>query len=379
MEILNGLIYLDSFQFQKAHLVIEGEYFSTITTNLPISHSDKVLDASNCYVIPGLIDIHLHGACGYDFCDATPDAISQIAQYELQNGITTIFPTTMTLAKKEICHILSTLAHYHNASTTLGRSIRGIHLEGPYISSLHCGAQDARFCLQPKLQEFKQFQKSAQGLIRYLTLAPEQWGALDFIETLSHEVIISLGHTSANYDIAMEAFHRGASHVTHCYNAMPPLHHRKPGIIGAAMDYEKAYIELICDGIHLHPATIRQSFKLFDDDYIIFISDSTMATGLPDGQYTLGCSPIQVLYGEARTPQGNLAGSTTHLMDCLRKAISFGIPFERALKCVTANPARETGLYQELGSITPGKKADCVILNQALEIIHVIKDGQLIF
>ena len=256
--------------------------------------------------------------------------------------------------------------------------IGGIHLEGPYISPKQCGAQDAQFCQSPDIIAFWQFQKAACGLIRYVTLAPELDRALDFIQTFSHEVILSLGHTAADYETSLKAFKSGVSHITHCYNAMPPLHHRAPGVIGAAMDYEKAYIELICDGLHLHPTTIRQSFKLFDSDHIILISDSTMATGLPDGDYTLGGAPIKVTKGEARTIQGNLAGSTTHLMDCFRQAISFGVPLEIALKCVTANPAREAGLYAKIGSLTPGKHADCVILNQSLEIVHVIKNGQLI-
>lgn len=383
MEILNGLIYLDSFQFRKSHLTIEGNYFSAITDTPSTHGSHLTLDATNCYVIPGLIDIHLHGACGYDFCDATDDAIGHIADYELKNGITTIFPTTMTLGINEICHILKKLADYkhsaHAIGNSTGSSIGGIHLEGPYISPQQCGAQDPRFCRLPNIEEFKQFQNIASGLIRYLTLAPEQPDALEFIKALSNEVILSIGHTTADYETSFSALNQGARHITHCYNAMPPLHHRAPGVIGAAAENPQTYIELICDGLHLHPSTIRQSFKLFDDERIILISDSTMATGLSDGNYTLGGAPIKVQNGEARTPQDHLAGSTTHLMDCLRRTNSFGIPFETALKCVTANPAREAGLYHQVGSITPGKYADCVILNQQLELVHVIKSGKLVF
>ncbi|MBP3886882.1 MAG: N-acetylglucosamine-6-phosphate deacetylase [Cellulosilyticum sp.] len=379
MQILNGHVYLDTFQFKKTHLLIKGPYIDALTDTRPFTdYSPPFIDATDCYVIPGLIDIHLHGACGYDFCDATYEALSNIATYELKNGITTIFPTTMTLPFEETCHILKAITKYHQNSNPLGSSIGGVHLEGPYISANQCGAQDASACRSPHLEEFKQLQKVANGLIRYVTLAPELEGAFPFIQALSNEIILSQGHTCADYTTSLTALQLGCRHLTHCYNAMPPLHHREPGVIGAAIDYGKAYIELICDGLHLHPAMIRQSFKFFDSDHIILVSDSTMATGLSDGDYTLGGSPIKVKKGEARTLQGNLAGSTTHLMDCLRQAVSFGIPLEIALKCVTANPAREAGLYHQIGSILPGKYADCVILNQNLEIIHVIKHGQLI-
>ncbi|MBE6024692.1 MAG: N-acetylglucosamine-6-phosphate deacetylase [Cellulosilyticum sp.] len=376
MKIINGIVYKDTFQFEKQDLHIENGCFSKVPQN---SNTVVTLDATNCYVIPGLIDIHLHGANGYDFCDATFEAIQSITQFELSHGITTIFPTTMTLSTEKTCKILEMLANFMHAPSEKSSYIAGIHLEGPYISPQQCGAQDATWCRSPHLSEFYKLQKAADYKIQYLTLAPEQAGALDFIQSISSDVIVSLGHTIASYDTALYAFQKGASHLTHCYNAMPPLHHRDPGVIGAALDYGHIYTELICDGLHLHPATIRLSFQLFDDDHIIFISDSTMATGLPDGIYTLGGSPIQVTHQEARTPSGQLAGSTTHLMDCLRKAVDFGIPLEKALKCVTANPAREVGIYHQLGSITTGKQADCVILNQNLEVIHVIQRGHLIF
>lgn len=379
MYLLNGLIYLDSCTFKQGHLFIENGIFSTITTTPPANHLSDVIDASDCYIIPGLIDIHLHGAYGYDFCDASLESIKAITQYELKEGITTLFPTTMTLPYTKLNPILQKIFEAYTLIDFGASQIAGIHLEGPYIAPKQCGAQNINYCKAPDIHEFNTLQEVAGGLIRYITLAPEHSNALKFIHQVTPDVIVSLGHTTASYDIAMEAFKNGASHVTHCYNAMPPLHHREPGLIGAAIEHGHAYIELICDGIHLHPAIIRQAFKLFDEDRIIFISDSMMATGLPDGTYTLGGTPIQVVNGEARTLQGQLAGSTTHLMDCLRKAVSFGIPLEIALKCVTCNPAREAGIFHQVGSITPGKRADCVILNKQLQVIHVIQDGQLIF
>ena len=381
MQIINGLVYSDTFKFEPHNLLITGQFFDSYIHLNPIANpnDDLIIDATNCLVIPGLIDIHLHGACGYDFCDASPQAIKHITRYELSQGITTLFPTTMTTTSQKTLDILKAIYNFTLSPSSATAHIAGIYLEGPYISALQCGAQDINSCREPNLDEIKHFQQTAPGLITFLTLAPEYSYALEFIRACCNDTIISLGHTTANYDIAISAFKAGASHLTHCYNAMPPLHHREPGVIGAAMDCTDIYVELICDGLHLHPSTIRQAFKLFDDNHIIFISDSTMATGLLDGDYTLGGLPIHVNQGIARTPQGHLAGSTTHLMDCLKKAVSFGIPLEIALKCVTANPARESGIYNQVGSITSGKKADCVILYQHLNVIHVIQSGQLIF
>lgn len=378
MQIINGQVYIDTFHFEPRNISISDQLFNTLSSSFDIQE-DFIIDATDCYIIPGLIDIHLHGACGYDFCDASFKAINHITKYELYQGITSLFPTTMTLDSPKLLKILKTLYQYHLTATSSDASIEGIHLEGPYISPIQCGAQNPSYCKSPSLDEFKSFQDVAPHMIRYITLAPEQQGALDFIRAISPDVICSIGHTNADYDTTLAAFHAGASHLTHFYNAMPPFHHRNPGVIGATFDYSSPYIELICDGLHLHPATIRHTFDSINSDYIILVSDSTMATGLEDGHYTLGGSPIHVLNGEARTPNGQLAGSTTHLMDCLRKVVSFGIPFETALKCVTANPARESGIYHRVGSITPGKQADCVILDQEMHIRHVIKSGKLIY
>lgn len=204
---------------------------------------------------------------------------------------------------------------------------------------------------------------------------------MDFIEKVSDRVRVSLAHTTADFETAKEAFRRGANHVTHLYNAMPPLSHRAPGVIGAACDDEKVMVELICDGIHSHPAVVRTTFKMFGDDRIIMISDSMMACGLEDGQYTLGGQDVTVYGNKATlTQEGNIAGSVTNLMNCVRTAVKeMGIPLESAVKCAAVNPAKAIGLYDRYGSLEIGKKADVVLLDKELNIQYVIQDGQVIY
>lgn len=208
-------------------------------------------------------------------------------------------------------------------------------------------------------------------------IAPEEPGAMEFIDKAKEQVVISLAHTASDYDTAKKAIERGASHATHLYNAMPPMNHRQPGVIGAVRDSEQCHAELICDGVHVHPSVIRATFAMFGEERIILISDSMRATGLEDGEYTLGGQPVTVKGNLATLHDGTIAGSATNLMDCMRFVVKeVGLPMETAVRCATANPAREIGIYHDVGSITAGKKADFVLLDQNLDIVGVYIDGK---
>ncbi|MBR3810760.1 MAG: N-acetylglucosamine-6-phosphate deacetylase [Agathobacter sp.] len=371
MIIKNGKVFTEEGKFVEKNLCIDGDKISS-------TENGKVIDATGYYVIPGLTDIHFHGCVGYDFCDGTKEALEKMAEYELANGVTTICPASMTFSEEQLTQIFANAANYKSDK---GATLVGINMEGPFISMEKKGAQNGEYIHKPDAEMFERLQTAANGLIKLCDIAPEVDGAMDCIEKISDKVTVSIAHTAADWDIATEAISKGAKHVTHLYNAMPPYTHRAPGVIGAACDNEQVMVELICDGVHSHPSTARTTFKMFGDDRIVLISDSMMACGLEDGQYSLGGQAVTVKGNLATlTELGNIAGSVTNLMKCMRKAVKeMGIPLESAIKCATMNPAKAIGIYDTYGSLTEGKQADVVILDKELEIKYIIKAGEIIY
>ena len=369
MIIKNVLIYTEDKYFEEGDICIANGVFSDY------SDDDIVIDGQGCYAIPGLVDVHFHGCMGADFCDGTKDAIKTIAKYEAEQGITTIVPATMTLSETELIHIMSNAAAYDEED---GAILAGINMEGPFINEAKKGAQSAAYIRKPDVEMFRKLQEAAQGMILLCDIAPEEDGAMDFIEEVKDEVKVSFAHTAAGYNIAKLGYDLGACHATHLYNAMPPFAHRDPGVIGAARDSEHVYVELICDGIHIHPAMVRATFEMFGEDRIVMISDSMRATGLSDGEYTLGGQAVKVVGKKATLiSDGAIAGSCTNLMDCVRTAVNeMDIPLEFAIGCATVNAAKSVGLYDQYGSITEGKVANVVLLNYDLSIHDVIVKGK---
>lgn len=356
---------------------IEKERKELVGDRISTEATGEVIDAKGLYVIPGLTDIHFHACVGYDFCDGTQEAISKMARYELENGITTICPASMTFSEEKLGQIFETAKEYDGKD---GAELVGINMEGPFISMEKKGAQNPEFIHKPDAEMFYRLQEKAGGLIKLVDIAPEVDGAIDCIKKIKDDVRVSVAHTAATYDQAKEAFDNGAKHVTHLYNGMNAFHHRNPGVIGAACDNENVTVELIVDGVHSHPSTVRTTFKMFGDDRIIMISDSMMACGLDDGQYTLGGLDVTVKGNVATlTGEGNIAGSVTNLMNCVRTAVKkMEIPLESAIKCAAVNPAKAIGIYDRFGSIAPGKVANIVLLDKDLNIKSIIKDGNII-
>ncbi len=374
MIIKNAKIYKEDKTFQNGSIYISNGMFAGQ------SDDECVVDAQGCYAIPGLIDLHFHGCMGYDFCDGTLEAIAEIAKYEASVGVTGISPATMTLPAEELGRILSVGAAYRKQASE-GAELIGVNMEGPFISRTKKGAQDARNIIPCSTEVCREFLRASEGLVKFIGIAPEDNPDFrSFIEELKEEVHISLAHTNADYDTAMAAFEAGADHAVHLYNAMPAFTHRAPGVIGAVADSPHVYAELICDGIHIHPAVVRATFRMLGEDRIILISDSMRATGMPDGQYTLGGLDVTVQGRYAvLVSDGALAGSATNLMDCLRTAVKdMGIPLETAVACATVNPARCLGVYDTRGSIQNGKKADVVLLDEELNIRTVIINGKVL-
>ena len=379
-KIINGLVFHEDGSFTPDTVYICGEkivsqevYEKECST---ASGNEIVTDAAGNYVIPGLTDIHFHGCMGSDCCDGTVEAFQTIARYELSQGITSITPATMTMSEEVLSEICRAAKTYRDTADENAADFCGLYMEGPFINAAKKGAQNEKYITPADTAMLNRLQDLSDNLLRTVAIAPETAGAMDFIRENSSRVNISIAHTAADYDTAKEAIACGASQLTHTYNAMPPFSHRAPGPIGAAADDEHCRAELICDGIHIHPAVVRTTFKMFGDDRIIFISDSMRAAGLADGQYDLGGQNVTVKGNLAVLEDGTIAGSVTNLMDCVRTAVhDMGIPFASAVKCAAVNPAKAVGIYDAYGSLTPGKFANIVILDKNLDIKTVLHHG----
>ena len=375
MIIKDANIFTQDNRFVKGSVVVEkGRFVSIAEQPEHAGEVMKVIDAKDLYMIPGLVDIHFHGCMGADMCDGTKEALDVITQYEASVGVTSVCPATMTIPKDELSAVMKNAGAYAYHG---GAHLVGINMEGPFISPAKKGAQAAENIMHCDYEYFNQLQDAAGGLIKLVDIAPEEAGAMEFIDKVKGKVVVSLAHTASDYDTAMEAIAHGASHATHLYNAMPPLNHRNPGVIGAVRDSDNCHVELICDGVHIHPSVIRATFAMFGAQRMILISDSMRATGLDDGEYTLGGQPVTVKGNLATLHDGTIAGSATNLMDCMRFTVKHaGLPLETAVMCATANPAKEIGIFDEVGSIAVGKKADFVLLDQDLNLAGVYIDGK---
>ncbi len=364
MKIIHAKVFTEKGSFEEQEVCTDGGKIAGS------SRDGEVLDGAGCYLIPGLIDLHFHGCAGADFCDGTRESIRTIARYEAAAGITTILPATMTLPEEDLIRICRTAAAYVEENKAhpdeKAAAFAGIDLEGPFISMGRKGAQNGDYIRQPSAAFFRRLQEASGGLIRILAVAPEVEGAGACIRELKDEVVLSAAHTMASYAQASEAFAEGVRHVTHLYNAMTGLSHKDPGVVGAAADDPRVEAELICDGVHVHPVTVRQTFKMFGEERLIMISDSMEACGMPDGVYDLGGQQVRKKGNRAVLSDGTLAGSVTNLMDCLRTAVlEMGIPLKTALLCAAVNPAKSVGIYGQYGSISIGKAANMVLLRQS--------------
>lgn len=375
MVIKNVKVFRENGVFEDGEIYVDGGIIAEADGRTQKFASDReVVDGEGCYAIPGLTDIHFHGCMGYDFCAGTNEAVEAIAAYEASQGITTICPATLTLSEEQLTKISETAKNYENRH---GAVLCGINMEGPFICKEKKGAQNEAYIHKPDAAMFLRLQEAAGGLYKLVDIAPETEGAMEFIDEVKDKVTVSIAHTTADYETAKKAIEHGARHVTHLYNAMPPLHHRNPGVIGAACENDNVYVELICDGIHIHPATVRATFKMFGDDRIVMISDSLEASGMPDGDYQIGGLKAHLKGKWITLDDGTIAGSATNLMGCVRTAVKeMGIPLESAVKCAAVNSAKAIGVYDKYGSITPGKAANIVLLDKELNVKAVYINGK---
>ena len=365
--------YLDEdFRLVQGDIEIEDGKILRVGKDLPRKEEDLAVDCAGSYtVVPGFVDVHIHGCAGADTCDATREALEAMAAFLLAHGVTSFCPTTMTTSRETIQAALLAAKDMMDHPMEEGARVVGVNMEGPFIAKERKGAQKEEDILPPDFPLFQRFYEESGGIVRLVDVAPEQPGGLEFVEKASQLCTVSIAHTTADYDQAKAAFDKGVTHATHLFNAMSGLHHRKPGVVGAVFDDSRVRGELICDGFHIHPAVLRAAFRLLGDRALI-VSDSMRANGMPEGEaFDLGGQMVTVHQGKALLPDGTIAGSVTNLHQEIKNLVSFGVPFEQAVKAATLLPARAIGLDGEIGSIAPGKRADLVVLDENLDIAAV--------
>lgn len=365
MNLINGNVFLGE-KFEKTNIKITNNKISDISLSIS---DDDVLDCTDKYIIPGLVDIHTHGCTGYDFSSASAAEIKIMQKYYLKHGITSVLATTVSLSDNDILSAVNNIKSVAEKQTE-GSRIAGINLEGPYLSPKKCGAHNIDLLKEPDID----FIESLGDYIKVVHVAPEYNKASDFITKFKGKT--SIAHTDCDYSQAMNAIEHGADHITHIFNAMNGLHHRNPGVIGAFFDSE-AVAELICDGIHVKAPILRMMFKAYAER-IAIISDSMAATGLSNGKYKLGDLDVIVSNSVATLEDGTLAGSTMNIYDMMRNLISIGVDAEKAIASVTQIPAKSVAIDNNCGIIKVGRNADMVILNSDFSIDKIIFDGKII-
>jgi len=365
MVVKAGSVFLDS-KFKQCDIRITNGFVTEIGESLYPATAEAVYDAGGCYVIPGLFDIHMHGAVDEDFSDGSPEGLLRIAEYERSCGITSFCPTTMSIGRDELLKVFRTGKDVAERCP----QIYGFHMEGPFINPEKKGAHNEGYIVLPDMKLFQECFEASGKRIQKLTLAPEMDGALEMIRDLKDKVCISLGHTNADYFCASIAFSEGTGQVTHLYNGMTEFGHRNPGIIGAAFDKKEVFVELIADGVHVHDSMIRATFSMFDGR-VVLVSDSMRATGLDDGEYSLGGQSVRVNGKKAVLADGTIAGSVTNLFDCMKYCIEIGIPVEKAVAAATLTPAKALGAEEQIGMIAVGRKADIVIVDDKFRLLKV--------
>ncbi len=366
MKFKNVTLYGENFKFTTADVCVENGVFSD-------SSVEGEIDCDGLMMIPGLVDVHTHGAIGIEATDKGFEAVNAVSLFEAKHGITTYLPTVATQSKEVLIEAAENIAYAK--SKVEGAKIGGIHMEGPYFSIKYKGAQDPKFIRNPDVDEFNEINKASGGLVKLISIAPENEGSEIFVKAVKDRVKVAAGHTDADYDTMVKAIGWGVTQLTHSFNAMRGLHHRNPGAIGAAID-GGAYCELISDGMHVHPAMVRLLYHAIGADRLVLISDSVRPAYLADGVYISGGLEVFVKDGKATLADGTIAGSSSTLFDCMKKAVSFGIPLEDAVRAATYNPAKAVGIDSECGIIKKGRAADFILVDENLDLKAVYIDGK---
>ena len=359
MYYRNAKIFCPDFKFRIGNFEVKKDgTFGIVMGNVP----DYAIDLEGAKVIPGLIEVHSHGNSGCDFSDGDYEGLKTMARYFLSCGVTSFAPASMTLPYEVLEKAFANARRLADEKPAGCSRLRGIQMEGPYFSYKKRGAQNADYLKEPDFEGFRKLYEGCGGLVRIVDVAPELPSAVEFIQQAARLCTVSVAHTDAKYEDARNAFANGATHLTHLFNAMPGINHRTPGVIPAAIEKPSVRAEIICDGLHIHPAIIRMAFAMFGAERMIVVSDSGRCAGMPDGtEFELGGQMATLIDGVARMADGTIACSATNLWQCLKNCIAFGIREEDVLRACTYNPACALGVQTEVGTIATGKQADFII------------------
>ena len=358
--------------FEEISVRTENGKITEIAKELSEKEGEEVMELGEDLLVPGFIDLHTHGCVGYDFSTAGKDEIDKMCEFYLSKGITSVAGTTMTMGYEDYKKAAATIGEYMDSVEN--HNLIGINMEGPFLSVEKKGAHDPQYIVDASQEAMDELNKLARGHFLIVDIAPDRPGAIEFIKKNSKDYVISVAHTPANYEKAMEAFEAGATEVTHLFNAMNGLGHRDPGVPGAAFE-AGANVEMICDGIHIHPTVMKMVYKMFKERLLV-ISDSMSAAGLQDGEYVLGGLPVFVKDGKATLENGTIAGSTTNMLAEMGVWMdTCGLSMEEILPCMTINQAKAVHKENQIGSIETGKAADLVVISPKREIRAVYKNG----
>ena len=357
----NARIFGSDFRFHTGAFEVKDGLFGAV---LPGEVPADAIDLKGATVIPGLIEVHSHGNSGADFSDGDYEGLKAMARFYASCGVTSFAPASMTLPYEVLAKAFATGKKLKEEAPEGCARIMGIQMEGPYFSYKKRGAQNPDYLKEPDFEGFKALYEGCDGLVRIVDIAPELPGAAEFVEKAKELCTVSIAHTDSDYDHAKAAIDAGVTHLTHLYNVMPGINHRNPGVIPAAVENKNVRAEIICDGLHIHPAAVRMAFSMFGGARMIIVSDSGRCAGQPDGTtFELGGQMATLTDGVARLADGTIACSATNMYQCLLNCISWGIPEEDVIRACTYNPACALGAQDKVGSIETGKLADFVICN----------------
>lgn len=373
MQISNGLVLNKNFEFEKTSIEFSDKILSFDGQN----NDGESFDATGLYVVPGFVDTHMHASVGETFIDFNSDTACKVCEFQAKNGTTAILPTLSAAREEKMIAAIEYIVKEADNLPEFCARIAGIHLEGPFFAQKYKGAHLPENIRIPTAGEFDRLYKASQGIVKIITMAPELENGIDVVKhAVKCGVSVSVGHSDADFETASLAFASGASRSTHTFNAMSPLNHRKPGVVGAAMNDKNVTCEIICDFFHVHPAVVKLLYDVKGCDKITVITDAEVGTGMPDGEYNVNGRILTVKEGKTYTEDGTIAGGTSVMLDGVRNLVSIGVPLEEAVKCASFNGAAAAGLEKNIGSLDVGKNADIVLLNKNLDVVKVFVGGK---